>query len=53
MIPNSRAHPPQPALDDALNHGFTLIGHFTDGDKGISRGVMSFALSPDGLVLVR
>jgi len=57
-IPTYDPEPPErirlnPALDDALNHGFTLIGHFTDGDKGISRGVMSFALSPDGLVLVR
>jgi hypothetical protein len=57
-IPTYDIEPPErirfnPALDATLNHGFTLIGHFTDGDKGISRGVMSFALSPDSLVLVR
>jgi hypothetical protein len=45
-----RSHP---ALDAALKNGFTLLGHFTDGDKGIGRGVMSFALSPDGVALLR
>ncbi|HEV8292822.1 MAG TPA: hypothetical protein VGP94_12900, partial [Tepidisphaeraceae bacterium] len=44
---------PHPALDSALKNGFALIGYFTDGDKGIRRGLFSFALSPDGLMLVR
>lgn len=44
---------PNPALVSVLNNGFDLIGHFTDGDKGIRRGVCSIALSPDGLMLVR
>jgi hypothetical protein len=45
--------PSDPALDAALAAGFTLLGHCTDGDKGWKRGLLSFLLSPDGLVLVR
>jgi hypothetical protein len=45
--------PPNPALDAALEEGFLLLSHCTDGDKGIKRGLLSLLLSPDGLVLAR
>src|SRR5438876_3819050 len=45
--------PANPALDAALKEGFLLLSHCTDGDKGIKKGLLSFALSPDGLVLAR
>jgi hypothetical protein len=57
-IPTYDPEPPEniqhnPALVSVLNDNFDLIGHFTDGDKGFRRGVFSFALSTDGLMLVR
>src|SRR6476661_4775147 len=34
--------PANPALDAALSEGLLLLGHVTDGDKGIKKGLLSF-----------
>src|SRR5437016_2911213 len=39
-------------LAAALQYGYQFIGFFTDGDKGIRKGVYSISLSPDGAVLM-
>ena len=44
--------PPSPPLESAFKRGFTLIGQFSDEEKGFKRSLISVALSPDSLTLL-
>jgi len=39
-------------LDAALNSGFSLVGHFRHGDKGLTnKSIISLMLSPDSTII--